>query len=124
MATATLVQEGTAPLDRFRRELDALISPEEPIGLGVSGGPDSIALLLLAAEARPLKVEAATVDHSLRPESRAEAEMVAALCERIGVPHAILTCTWDEKPQTALQERARIMRYRLLGSWASAEVRA
>lgn len=118
MATATLVQEGTAPLDRFRRELDALISPEEPIGLGVSGGPDSIALLLLAAEARPLKVEAATVDHSLRPESRAEAEMVAALCERIGVPHAILTCTWDEKPQTALQERARIMRYRLLGSWA------
>jgi tRNA(Ile)-lysidine synthase len=113
-----LVQEGTAPLDRFRRELDALISPGEPIGLAVSGGPDSIALLLLAAEARPLKVEAATVDHALRPESRAEAEMVASLCERIGVPHAILTCTWGEKPQTALQERARIMRYRLLGSWA------
>ena len=51
--------------------------PSEPIGLAVSGGPDSLALLLLAAEARPLKVEAATVDHALRPESRAEAEMVA-----------------------------------------------
>ena len=118
MATATMVREGTALLDRFRRELDALISPEEPIGFAVSGGPNSIALLLLAAEVRPLKVEAATVDHALRPESRAEAEMVASLCERIGVPHAILTCAWDEKPQTALQERARIMRYRLLGNWA------
>ena len=85
-----------------RRELDALVSPEEAIGLAVSGGPDSIALLLLAAEARPLKVEAATVDHALRPESRAEAEMVAALCERIGVPHTILTCNWDDKPLTAM----------------------
>ncbi len=117
MATATLVQEGTAPLDRFRRDLDALIAADASMGLAVSGGPDSIALLLLAAEARPLKVEAATVDHALRPESRAEAEIVASLCERIGVPHTILTCDWDGKPLTAIQERARIMRYRLLGDW-------
>jgi tRNA(Ile)-lysidine synthase len=114
----TLAKEATAPLDRFRRELHAMVGRDEPIGLAVSGGPDSIALLLLAAEARPLKVEAATVDHALRPESRAEAEMVASLCEKIGVPHAILTCDWDGKPLTAIQERARIMRYRLLGNWA------
>ena len=100
------------------RDLDALIAPGARIGIAVSGGPDSLALLLLAAAARPGRVEAATVDHALRPESRAEAEMVAAICERLGVPHAILTADWDEKPETAIQERARGERYRLLGDWA------
>lgn len=77
-----------------------------------------MALLRLSAAARPGKIEAATVDHALRPESRSEAETVARLCEELRVPHAILTAEWDEKPQTALQERARIERYRLLGLWA------
>jgi tRNA(Ile)-lysidine synthase len=117
VATATPVQAET-PVERFRRDLDALVMPDAWVGLAVSGGPDSLALLLLAAEARPLKVEAATVDHALRPESRAEAEMVAQLCQRLGVPHTILTATWEQKPETAIQERARLMRYRLLGDWA------
>jgi tRNA(Ile)-lysidine synthase len=105
-------------IDRFRRDLDALVDGDTTIGVAVSGGPDSLALLLLAAEARPLKVEAASVDHALRAESRAEAEMVAELCQRLGVPHRILTASWAEKPTTAIQERARIARYRLLGDWA------
>jgi tRNA(Ile)-lysidine synthase len=105
-------------IERFRRELDALVPPQTTIGVAVSGGPDSLALLLLAAEARPLEVEAATVDHALRPESRAEAEMVAQVCGRLGIPHRTLTASWDEKPESAIQERARIMRYRLLGDWA------
>jgi tRNA(Ile)-lysidine synthase len=105
-------------LDRFRRDLDALVDASLPIAVAVSGGPDSLALLLMAAEARPGLVEAATVDHALRPESKDEAEMVARLCERIGVPHIILTATWEEKPETAIQERARMMRYKLLGEWA------
>jgi tRNA(Ile)-lysidine synthase len=103
---------------RFRRDLDALIGRDVRIGLAVSGGPDSMALLLLAAAARPGKVEAATVDHALRKESRSEAEMVAALCERLDVPHAILTARCREKPQTAIQQRAREARYRLLDRWA------
>ena len=64
-------------LDRFRADLDALIEPGTPFGVAVSGGPDSLALLLLAAEARPGEIAAATVDHGLRPESRDEAEAVA-----------------------------------------------
>lgn len=118
MASAKQTEPEVRPIDRFRRDLDALIEPGEIIGLAVSGGPDSLALLLLAAEARPLLVEAATVDHGLRSDSRAEAEMVARVCERLGVPHRILTATWDKKPATAIQERARMMRYRLLGEWA------
>jgi tRNA(Ile)-lysidine synthase len=77
-----------------------------------------MALLLLAAAARPGAVEAATVDHALRDESRAESQMVAKLCERLGIPHAVLTVQWDDKPATAIQERARRERYRLLGFWA------
>ena len=40
-------------LDRFRSALDALIDPGARVGIAVSGGPDSMALLLLAAETRP-----------------------------------------------------------------------
>jgi tRNA(Ile)-lysidine synthase len=75
-------------------------------------------LLLLAAAARPGLVEAATVDHALRPESRAEAEMVAGLCERLAVPHEILTLEWPRAPDRNLQARAREARYQRLGAWA------
>ena len=116
--TPTLTPDSEA-LDRFRRSIDQLGAADQNVGIAVSGGPDSLALLLLAAAARPGKVEAATVDHGLRAESAAEAEMVAALCAKLGVPHRTLTVEWDKKPETALQERARARRYALLGDWAS-----
>ena len=103
---------------RFARDLDALIALDARIGIAVSGGPDSLALLLLAAAARPGRVEAATVDHQLRTESRDEAEAVRSICERLDVPHRTLTAEWDNKPTTAIQERARAERYRLLSKWA------
>ncbi len=106
-----------ALVERFGSDLDALIVPGPRIGIAVSGGPDSLALLLLAAAARPGLVEAATVDHALRAQSRDEAEMVAALCERLGIPHTILTIGWDDKRGSAIQERARDARYALLGAW-------
>ena len=108
---------GQASIDRFSRDFDAIVAPGAAIGIAVSGGPDSLALLLLGAAARPGQIEAATVDHALRPESRAEAEAVAAICAGLGVPHAILTAAWDDRPATAVQERARTVRYRLLGNW-------
>ena len=86
--------------------------------MAVSGGPDSLALLMLAAAARPGQTEAATVDHALRPESRSEAEMVANLCRKLAVPHAILTLEWATAPNRNLQARAREGRYALLGDWA------
>ena len=71
------------------------------------------------ASRRGARVSAATVDHRLRPESAAEAAAVAALCERLGVPHATLVWT-GPKPTTRLQERAREARYRLLAAHALA----
>jgi tRNA(Ile)-lysidine synthase len=91
--------------------------------IAVSGGPDSTALLLMADEwARRrgrTRIEAATVDHGLRPESAEEAKAVAALCARLGVAHRILQ--WKgAKPVSRLQERAREARYRLLVDHAKA----
>jgi tRNA(Ile)-lysidine synthase len=106
-------------VDRFRRQLDRLIRSDAWIGIAVSGGPDSLALLLLAAAARPGMVEAATVDHALRPESADESRMVGAICELLGVPHSVRTIEWPEKPESAIQERGRVERYRLLGEWAN-----
>ena len=88
------------------------------IGLAVSGGPDSLALLLLAHEAVPGCFEVATVDHGLRPGSAAEAEMVAALCDRLGVSHTKLTPTISSTGN--LQANARTARYAALGDWAGA----
>ena len=102
-------------------DIGALFSPWEAargIVLGVSGGPDSVALMLLAAEwararARPPPLYVATVDHGLRQDSRGEAEMVARWAAGLALPHAILV--WDGvKPKSRIQERAREARYELL----------
>ncbi|HEX8164760.1 MAG TPA: tRNA lysidine(34) synthetase TilS [Beijerinckiaceae bacterium] len=88
--------------------------------LAVSGGPDSVALMRLAAKVgRRLRVPVtiATVDHGLRPESRAEAETVGAWAAECGLPHRILLWT-GRKPRTAVQEAARDARYRLLAGLA------
>jgi len=106
-----------ALVDRFRADLDTLIDPGTRFGIAVSGGPDSLALLLLAESARPGEFEAATVDHGLRPESAAEAKMVADLCEEMDVPHAILAIEWDLPPASAIQEQARAVRYGAIAAW-------
>jgi tRNA(Ile)-lysidine synthase len=107
-----------ATIARFAADLDALLRPDERVGLAVSGGPDSLALLLLAAAARPGRVAVASVDHSLRAGSRREAEAVAELCRSLDVPHAIVTLDWPDVPTTAIQEKARAARYAALAQWA------
>ena len=102
--------------DRFRANLRALVGPAPAaFGIAVSGGPDSLALLLLAEAAFPGQIEAATVDHGLRPESAAEAAFVRDLCTERSIAHATLT---GPAVQGNLQAGARALRYRLLGDWA------
>ncbi|MDV3257004.1 MAG: tRNA lysidine(34) synthetase TilS [Sphingomonas sp.] len=113
-----MVKPAAEAVQRFAAELDMLVDPGLRLGLAVSGGPDSLALLLLAAAARPGLVEAATVDHGLRPEGAGEAAMVGRLCARLGIPHQILVADWAEPPHSNIQSAARAMRYRLLNQWA------
>lgn len=92
------------------------------VAVGVSGGADSLALVLLLDEfLRPQgqRVVALTVDHGLRPESRTEAEYVAELMAMRGIEHHILV--WEGvKPQHGIEEAARMARYDLLGGWCEA----
>ncbi len=103
-------------LDRFAADLDPLVSRDTSLGIAVSGGPDSLALLLLAAAARPGMVEAATVDHGLRREAQQEAAFVASVCQGLGVAHHVLHA--KVSPGASLQAHARTARYRVLGAWA------
>lgn len=87
--------------------------------LSVSGGPDSTALMHAAAGLRPGRsVTVATVDHGLRPESRAEAEGVGRLAARLGLSHRVLT--WEAPSRVGIQQEAREARYRLLAAHAAA----
>lgn len=99
--------------------LMAAVGPFEPapgIAVGVSGGPDSMALLILLhawAKARQGRVLALTVDHGLRAESATEAERVAGWAARLGIGHQVLT--WQgPKPHSGVQAGARVARLRLL----------
>lgn len=105
---------------RFRADLEALTGPAPGLlGVAVSGGPDSLALLLLADAAFPHHVRAATVDHRLRAESAAEAAFVGDVCAGLQIPHATLAA--DAAIAGNVQSGARALRYRLLGRWAAAE---
>ncbi len=86
------------------------------LGLAVSGGPDSLALLLLAHAAIKGRIEAATVDHGLRAESAAEAAMVASVCAGRGIPHQTLAVTVQAGN---VQDAARTARYAALAGWAA-----
>ncbi len=99
---------------RFATDLAPLWSGKGRLGVAVSGGPDSMALLLLAHAASPGQVEAATVDHGLRRESADEAAMVAATCAELGVPHQTLKV---EVAAGNVQSQARAARYAALAGW-------
>ena len=86
-----------------------------PLGLAVSGGGDSMALLYLARDAG-LSVQVVTVDHGLRSEAASEAAAVGRVCAGLGVPHAVLRWHWDGKGN--LQDAARRGRRALMADWA------
>jgi len=106
-------------------ETDALFADliDQPVlVLAVSGGPDSTALMTLAARWRERarrgpKLLAVTIDHGLRAESKKEAAAVKRLAARLGVAHRTMRWT-GAKPTTGLQEKARAARYRLLAEAA------
>lgn len=86
-----------------------------PVGLAVSGGSDSIALMHLAArwaKAESRRLLVLTVDHGLRPEAAAEAAFVASEARALGLCHKVLRWT----APVARQAAARRARHALLAS--------
>lgn len=95
----------------------AVFRPAQPFAVAVSGGPDSLSLMRLAAPMRPLVL---TVDHGLRPDSADEAARVAEWAAAAGLRHRTLTWT-GAKPARGVQAAARTARYRLLAEACVAE---
>ncbi len=100
----------------------AALGPSGPLAVAVSGGADSMALTLLAAEwakreGRPFA--AVSIDHGLRAESAAEAQQVGGWLAAAGIAHTILR--WEgEKPASGIHAAARTARYRLIAAWCRA----
>ena len=115
---------GKTPLiDRLRDAANWPFSEGAPkrLGVAVSGGGDSMALLdlmLRQGGEAGVSVEAVTVDHGLRPEARDEAAMVEAFCSAHGASHSVLHWDgWDGRHN--LQAQARKARYELIADWAT-----
>jgi len=111
-------------LDRIAaRRLETADNKPLRLLVAISGGSDSTGLLLLLHRAlascsdTQISLQAATIDHALRPGSAEEAQGVADLCAHLGI--AQMTRRWDgDKPSTGLAARARAARYRLLAEIA------
>lgn len=108
---------GRTPLTlRFAQAMDAL-NPPGRIGIAVSGGGDSMALMHLAQRWGGAHLQVASIDHGLRPEALRETAMVAQSAYRLGLPHVTLRWHgWDGRGN--LQDNARRARQALLRDWA------
>lgn len=112
--------------EHFQKAM-ANLAVQPPVAVAVSGGADSMALLLLCRQwlrqfnddGRADGLVALTVDHGLRHNSAAEAQQVATWCADLEITHRILR--WeDEKPAKSIQAAARQKRYALLESACAA----
>ncbi|QFS81618.1 tRNA(Ile)-lysidine synthase [Roseivivax sp. THAF40] len=115
------VREAPSLDDRFAAAMGQCLGPDFPaeIGLAVSGGGDSMAMLALAhnwTKRWGVRLRVVTVDHGLRPGSADEARLVAEECRVLGWPHDTLKWTgWDG--QGNLQDAARRARLSLIDGW-------
>lgn len=105
------------PADEAER-LFAHLTDAPALVLAVSGGPDSMALMWLAARwrrslPRGPRLIAVTVDHGLRMEAAREAREVKRIAGTLDVPHRTLRWRGD-KPASGVPEAARAARYALL----------
>ncbi|EFR03209.1 PP-loop family protein [Nannizzia gypsea CBS 118893] len=98
--------------------------PLQRIGLAVSGGSDSMALVYLCSQLASqgfipgLDIKAYIVDHKYRPESSHEAHSVADCVEKLGVRSKVLTLQWPDGEaltKKGFETQARMLRYQILG---------
>jgi tRNA(Ile)-lysidine synthase len=97
-------------------EFDCGLLMEKPLVVGVSGGPDSLGLLHILAHLGYFCI-AVHVNHQLRPEAEAEAEVVRDYCEKWQIPFFLRRVdvhTLAKQEKLSIEESARILRYRAL----------
>lgn len=116
----------TGPVDvtgSFLEGLDRVgVRRRDRLGLAVSGGADSMALLELAAWAAPrldLRLHVLHVDHALRPDSGRDAAFVAERAARMGLVCSILRRPVRRAPRTSVEAAARDVRYFLIDTAAA-----
>lgn len=115
MSVTTVAGQGDDAL--FRLAQQYFSNPPARIGIAVSGGGDSMALLHLFHSAFPDRVHVVTVDHGLRPESADEAAGVARFCATRAIAHT--TLHWQgPDPSGNLMDQARRARAALIADWA------
>ena len=95
----------------IRELLDRCTFPEGPLECAVSGGADSMALLVLATQVST-EVKAIHVDHGIRENSQEEADFVFQNAQALGADFESLTI--NVQPGTNLEARARKARYSVL----------
>lgn len=112
----------TEPLLLEAIEKQLLPKPPKKIGVAVSGGGDSVALLALLArfvQDHDVELHVISIDHGLRIGTQQEIKLVTQICARFGCQHHVEYWSgWDGGGN--LQDRARTARYELIGDWAVA----
>jgi len=107
--------------DKFKKEILKFSIPdsEQTIAISLSGGSDSLALMLLLKEYcknSKTNLIALTVNHKLREESTVEAKKVSEISKTLGIPHKILDWNHDSV-ESNIQHKARTARLELLTTY-------
>lgn len=117
-----MIKKTTYPREAIRNVFQRLNIRDQSVLVAVSGGADSVALLLLLNELKNelnLELHVGHFDHQLRSESRADAEWVQSLCQKLAINCVIGTPSEDRRGKpTRVEESARRNRYHFLNSLA------
>ena len=103
-------------INQIYQSFERSLNIDQDFIVGVSGGPDSLALAFLAkiySIKKQLKVKFFIVDHKLRPESTKESRYVKKILKKFFIDTEVLTW-YGEKPHSNIQSTARKKRYELL----------
>ncbi len=127
--TVAEVQNIALSLEGFLDVMSAgfaeVVAGGQPVAVGVSGGPDSMALVKLLCEwaehSEGPEIHALIVDHGLRSESMEEAETVLSSLQGLHYVKSSILRWEGKKPEAAVQEEARKARYRLMTEYCESK---